>query len=71
MYAFIQKITPQEESGKYFRIQVFPPIWGENGGLLSMQMLVILDPLFTCPGSAPIASVKEGEFRDWTKPRAK
>ena len=26
---------------------------------------------FHPPGSAPIGGVKEGEFRDWTKPRAK
>ena len=33
---------------------VFPPIWGENGGVLSMRMQVILDSLFARTGSAPI-----------------
>ena len=36
------------------------------GGVLSMRMQVILDSLFTHPGSAPIRSGKKGEFRDWT-----
>ena len=30
-------------------------------------MQVILDPLFACPGSAPIWGGKKGEFRDWIK----
>ena len=41
---------------------VFPPIWGKNGDVLSMRMLVIMDP-----GSANIWGGKKGEFRDWTK----
>ena len=45
---------------------VFRPVWGENGGVLSMRMQVILDSSFTRPGSAPIWGGKKGEFRDWT-----
>ena len=45
---------------------VFPPIWGENGGVLSMRMHVILDSSFARPGSAPRWGGKKGEFRDWT-----
>ena len=45
----------------------FPPIWGENGGVLSMRMQVILDSSFARPGSAPIWGEKKGEFRDWTR----
>ena len=45
---------------------VFPPIWGENGGVLSMRMQVILDSSFAHPGSAPIWGGKKVEFRDWT-----
>ena len=45
---------------------VFLPIWGKNGGVLSMRMQVILDSLFTRPGSAPIWGGKKGESRDWT-----
>ena len=48
---------------------VFPPIWGKNGGVLSMHMQVILDSLFTRPGSAPIWGGKKGESRDWTTNR--
>ena len=48
---------------------VFPPIWGKNGGVLSMRMQVILDSLFARPGSAPIWGGKKGEFRDWTSTR--
>ena len=33
---------------------VFPPIWGGNGGVLSMCMQVILDSLFARAGSAPM-----------------
>ena len=44
----------------------FPPIWGKNGGVLSMRMQVILDSLFARPGSAAIEDGKKGEFRDWT-----
>ena len=44
----------------------FPPILGEDGGVLSMHMQVILDSLFARPGSAPIGGRKKGEFRDWT-----
>ena len=44
----------------------FPPIWGENRGVLSMCMQVILDSVFARPGSAPIWGEKKGEFRDWT-----
>ena len=40
---------------------VFPPIWGENGGVLSMRMQVILDSLFARPGSTPIWGGKKGE----------
>ena len=58
----IQKIAPQAESGKYFQIW-----FGEkNGGVLSMRMQVILDPLFARLGSAPIWGGKKGELRDWT-----
>ena len=46
---------------------VFSPIWGKNGGVLSMCMQVILDSSFARPGSAPIWGGKEEEFRDWTK----
>ena len=35
----------------------FSLIWGENGGVLSMRMQVILDSLFARPGSAPIWGV--------------
>ena len=41
--------------------------WGENGGVLSMRMQVILDSSFARPGSAPIWGGKKGEFRDWTR----
>ena len=34
--------------------------------VLSMPMQVILDSLFTRPGSAPIGGGKKGEFRDRT-----
>ena len=44
----------------------FPPIWGKNGGVLSMRMQVILGSLFARPGSAPMWGGKKGEFRDWT-----
>ena len=47
---------------------VFPPIWeGENGGVLSMRIQVLLDSSFARPGSAPIRGRKKGEFRDWTR----
>ena len=47
---------------------VFPPICGgENGGMLSIRMQVILDSSFACPGSAPLWGEKKGEFRDWTR----
>ena len=45
---------------------VFPRFGGENGGVLSMRMQVILDSSFARPGSAPIRGGKKGEFRDWT-----
>ena len=45
---------------------VFPQLWGENGGVLSMRMQVILDSSFAHPGSAPIWGGKKGAFRDWT-----
>ena len=50
----------------------FPPIWGKNGGVLSMRMQVILDSRFARPNSAPIGGGKKEEFRDWTswKPKA-
>ena len=48
---------------------VFPLIWGENGGVLSMRMQVILDSSFARPGSAPLWGGKKGEFRDWTRCR--
>ena len=62
----MQKIAPQAKSEKYFQIW-FSPIWGENGGVLSMRMQVILDSSFARPGSAAIWGGKKGEFRDWTK----
>ena len=47
----IQKIAPQAESGKYFRIWFFPRFgWGGgggDGGVLSMRMQVILDSTWT------------------------
>ena len=46
---------------------VFPPIWGKNGGVLSMRMQVNLDSLFARQHSAPIWGGKKGEFRDWTR----
>ena len=49
----------------------FSPIWGENDGVLSMRMQVILDSLFARLGSAPIWGGKKGEFRDWTKRQVK
>ena len=45
---------------------VFPRFMGKNGGILSMRMQVILDPLFARPGSAPTWGGKKGDFRDWT-----
>ena len=45
---------------------VFPPMWGKNGGVLSMRMQVILDSSSARPGSFPIRGGKKGEFRDWT-----
>ena len=65
----IQKIAPLAEPGKYFQIWFFPRFGGENGGVLSMRMQVILDSLFARPGSAPIGGGKKGEFRDWTRRR--
>ena len=53
-------------SRKYFQIWLFPRFGGNNGGVLSMRMHVILDSLFARPGSAPIWGRKKGEFRDWT-----
>ena len=47
------------------------PLGGKNGGVLSMRMQVILDSSFARPGSAPIWGGKKGEFRDWTKIKAK
>ena len=44
-----------------------PDLGGENGGVLSMRMQVILDSSFARPGSAPIWGEKKREFRDWTK----
>ena len=44
----------------------FPPIWGKNGGVLSMRMQVILDSRFARTGSAPVRGGKKEEFRDWT-----
>ena len=38
----------------------FPQIWGENGGVLSMHMQVILDSSFARPGSGPIRGGKKG-----------
>ena len=47
---------------------VFPRFgMGENGGVLSMRMQVILDFLFVRQDSAAIWGEKKGEFRDWTK----
>ena len=45
---------------------VYPRFGGENGGVLSMRMQVILDSSFARPGSAPIWGGKKVEFRDWT-----
>ena len=42
----------------------FPPIWGENGGVLSTRIQVILHSLFARPGSALIWGGKKGEFRE-------
>ena len=53
-------------SRKYFQIWLFPRFGGNNGGVLSMRMHVILDSLFARPGSAHIGGGKKGEFRDWT-----
>ena len=58
-------ITPEAKSGSTSKYG-FPPIWGKNGGVLSMRMQVILDSLFARPGSAAIEDGKKGEFRDWT-----
>ena len=44
----------------------FPDLGGNNGGVLSMRMQVILDSSFAHPGSVPIWGGKKGEFRDWT-----
>ena len=52
---------------KMFPNIVFPRFRGENGGVLSMRMQVILDSSFARPCSAPIWGGKKGEFRDWTK----
>ena len=62
----MQKIAPQAKSEKYFQIRFFPRFGGENGGVLSMRVQVILDSSFARPGSAPIWGGKKGEFRDWT-----
>ena len=66
LYIIIPKIAPQAKSGKYYQIWFFPRFGGENGGVLSMRMQVILDSSFARPGSAPIWGGKKGEFRDWT-----
>ena len=42
-----------------------PDLGGENGGVLSMRMQVILDSPFARPCLAPIWGGKKGEFRDW------
>ena len=43
----------------------FPPdLGGENGGVLSLRMQVILDSSFARPGSAAIWGGKKGKFRD-------
>ena len=65
--SIIQKIAPQAKSGKQFQIWFSPDLGGENGGVLSMRMQVILDSSFARPGSAPIWGGKKGEFRDWTR----
>ena len=44
----------------------FSPDLGENGGVLSMRMQVILDFSFARPGLVPIWGGKKREFRDWT-----
>ena len=44
-----------------------PDLGGENGGVLSTRMQVILDSSFARPGSAPVRGGKKGEFRDWTR----
>ena len=81
-YIIIQKIAPQAKSGKYFQIWFpLPPppprFTGENGGVLSMRMQVILDSLFARPGSAPIwdwsncycASLVRMLYMTWRVPR--
>ena len=52
-----------ENTSKY---GLFPRFGGENGGVLSMRLQVILDSSFARPGSAPTWGGKKGEFRDWT-----
>ena len=66
-YIVIQKIKPKANSGKYFQIWFFPQFGRKNGGVLSMRMQVILDSLFTRPGSTPTGGGKKGEFREWTR----
>ena len=64
----IQKIEPKGQIWKVLPNMVFPPIWGENGGVRSMRLQVILDSSFARPGSVPIWGGKKVEFRDWTRP---
>ena len=59
----LQKITPQAESGKYkFPNMVLPPQLRTKSG----SLLITLDSLFACLGSAPVGDRKKGEFMDWT-----
>ena len=44
-----------------------PDLGGQNGGVLSIRMQVILDSIFARPGSANIGGGKKGEFRNWTR----
>ena len=66
LYFIIQKIAPQTKSRKYFQIWFFPRFGGNNSGVLSMRMQVILDSSFSPTGWALICCGKKGEFRDWT-----
>ena len=57
LYIIIQKIAPPAKSGKYYQIWFFPRFWGENGGVLSMRMQVIL--FFRPPGFSPYMKREE------------
>ena len=61
-----RKLRHQPNLESIFRYG-FPPIWGENGGALSVRMQVILDSSFARPGLVPTRGGKKEEFMDWTK----